>query len=197
MSGFDNVADRLADSGWALWPGFLDASETEALIALSHGRREAFQHAAIGRAGGRARNEAIRGDDVLWLDSDDPDVQTLLDRLGDLQATLNRGLYLGLATLECHFAVYPAGAFYKRHLDQHRGQDTRAVTVVIYLNHDWLPEQGGQLRLYTEAGPVDVQPQGGTLVAFLSDRFEHEVMPATRERLSVSGWFRRREAAVL
>ncbi|WP_211243349.1 2OG-Fe(II) oxygenase [Chitiniphilus eburneus] len=197
MSGFDYVVEGLADHGWALCHGFLDGAEIEALAALSRERRATFQHAGIGRAAGRALDTAIRGDDVLWLDEGDPDAQALLERLADLQATLNRSLYLGLATLECHFAAYPAGAFYKRHLDQHRGQDTRAVTVVLYLNRDWLPEHGGQLRLYTEAGPVDVQPQGGTLVVFLSDRFEHEVMPANRERLSVSGWFRRREAAVL
>jgi SM-20-related protein len=29
-------------------------------------------------------------------------------------------------------------------------------------------------------------------VCFLSERFEHEVLPATRERLSIAGWFRRR-----
>ena len=39
---------------------------------------------------------------------------------------------------------------------------------------------------------VDVLPQGGRLVAFLSDRFEHEVLPARRERMSFTGWFRRR-----
>jgi SM-20-related protein len=37
-----------------------------------------------------------------------------------------------------------------------------------------------------------VLPQGGRLVAFLSDRFEHEVLPARRERMSFTGWFRRR-----
>jgi SM-20-related protein len=31
-------------------------------------------------------------------------------------------------------------------------------------------------------------------MAFLSERIEHEVLPATRERLSITGWFRRRKA---
>ena len=30
------------------------------------------------------------------------------------------------------------------------------------------------------------------VVAFQSERFEHEVLPATRERLSFTGWYRRR-----
>ena len=32
----------------------------------------------------------------------------------------------------------------------------------------------------------------GTFVAFLSADFEHEVLPARRERLALAGWFRRR-----
>ena len=38
----------------------------------------------------------------------------------------------------------------------------------------------------------DVLPEGGTLVCFLSQRFWHEVLPARRERLSLTGWFRGR-----
>jgi len=29
-------------------------------------------------------------------------------------------------------------------------------------------------------------------VCFLSERFEHEVLPAKRERVALTGWFRRR-----
>ncbi|MFP5505881.1 MAG: 2OG-Fe(II) oxygenase, partial [Gammaproteobacteria bacterium] len=41
-----------------------------------------------------------------------------------------------------------------------------------------------------EGESIDVLPQGGTFVCFLSDRFHHEVLPATRERMSVTGWFK-------
>jgi SM-20-related protein len=61
------------------------------------------------------------------------------------------------------------------------------------LNDRWLHEDGGMLRLHvTSARSIDAIPRGGTLVAFLSDRFAHEVLPATRERISIAGWFRRR-----
>jgi SM-20-related protein len=46
--------------------------------------------------------------------------------------------------------------------------------------------------MYDDERVRDVLPVAGTLVCFLSDRFEHEVLPATRERLSLTGWFRRR-----
>jgi SM-20-related protein len=37
----------------------------------------------------------------------------------------------------------------------------------------------------------DILPLGGRLVLFLSDLIEHEVLPARRERYSITGWFRR------
>ena len=64
----------------------------------------------------------------------------------------------------------------------------------------WRPEDGGALRLElgeaTVEAPsgdvVEVVPEAGTLVAFLADRFWHEVRPATRERMSLTGWLRTR-----
>ncbi|HTU65230.1 MAG TPA: 2OG-Fe(II) oxygenase [Steroidobacteraceae bacterium] len=99
----------------------------------------------------------------------------------------------GLEDFQGHFAVYPPGAAYARHFDRLVGSDVRAISAALYLNDAWLPEHGGQLRMYLGGErSVDVSPVGGRLVAFLSDRFEHEVLPATRERLSFTGWFRRR-----
>ena len=39
---------------------------------------------------------------------------------------------------------------------------------------------------------LDVEPTGGTMVAFLSGRFHHEVLEAKRERMSLTGWFKTR-----
>ena len=92
-----------------------------------------------------------------------------------------------------HFAVYPNGAAYARHFDKLQGSDLRAISAALYLNDAWSAEDGGQLRMYLGGGrSEDVLPVGGRLVAFLSDRFEHEVLPARRERMSFTGWFRRR-----
>jgi SM-20-related protein len=67
------------------------------------------------------------------------------------------------------------------------------LSLVIYLNHDWQSGQGGELVLYHPQTGVEVQrvlPEFGTLVLFLSEEFPHEVLPATRQRSSVAGWFR-------
>lgn len=188
------IADALAGPGWITLPGFLSETEAAALLAHARERREGFSRAGIGREGLHQLNAAIRSDEVLWLDKEDAADQLALMRLEAVREMLNRDLYLGLVELECHLAVYPEGSFYARHIDQHRNQDTRVVTIVLYLNPDWQPEQGGQLRLYLDDGShQDIQPEAGKLVVFMADRFEHEVLPARRERWSLTGWFRRRK----
>lgn len=191
---FPAMIDALASDGWAEVRGFLSADEVAQLAAISARRRNDFHRAGIGRATGQTVSDDIRRDDVLWVDNLDPELVFVMQRFADYQQQLNRELYLGLNELELHFAAYPPGGFYQRHLDQHRQQDTRVITVVLYLNPpDWQESDGGQLRIYLDDGrQVDVQPAGGTLVTFLSNRFEHEVIPAQRERLSLTGWYRRR-----
>ncbi len=153
-----------------------------------------FRPARIGRGNAEQRRADLRGDFISWLDAPDDDVeQRLVDRFETLRATLNRALMTGLADFEGHFARYPAGAAYGRHIDRLTGSDVRAISTALYLNEDWRPDDGGALRIYLGGGrSEDVAPLGGRLVAFLSDRFEHEVLPAVRERLSFTGWFRRR-----
>lgn len=91
--------------------------------------------------------------------------------------------------------MYPPGAFYKAHLDRHRETMDRVVTVILYLNEDWTPGDGGELKLWTTPGlregqKVTLEPRLGTLVIFLVGDHWHEVLPARRERKSLTGWFR-------
>jgi SM-20-related protein len=136
----------------------------------------------------------VRGDFIAWLSEPELDAeQVLLGRLEALRVAMNRGLMAGLEDFQGHFALYPPGAAYARHNDRLAGTDVRAISVALYLNEDWTAKDGGVLRLYTGGDSFeDVLPVGGRLVAFLSDRFEHEVLPAQRDRLSFTGWYRRR-----
>jgi SM-20-related protein len=74
--------------------------------------------------------------------------------------------------------------------------ESRTLSCILYLNPNWRPEDGGALRIYTDPEDpgrfFEVEPRGGTLATFLSARFEHEVMPCTRERLSLTGWLKLR-----
>lgn len=192
------LLDDLAGPGWHVDPAFLDPAETAALRreCLAALEADAFHPAGIGRGVARVVEE-IRGDQVLWVEEDKagPALKAVLARLETLRQAVNRTLYLGLLDVELHFAAYPPGAGYQRHLDRFRNDDRRTLTVILYLNPpDWSPEDGGQLRFWLEDArpPMEIVPAGGTLVTFLSERFWHQVLPARRQRLSLTGWFRRR-----
>ncbi len=205
------LLEPLVESGWVLLPDFLDASQVEALRQLAQRHREQgdFYPAGIGANRERTRNPTIRGDQICWLEpepADEANVPVAYAEfcrfLAALRRQLNRSLYLGLGETEVHLALYPPGGRYQKHIDNFRGRSARIITFILYLNADWQSKQGGQLRLYTnddnehecsELCYTDISPQGGTLLVFLSERFYHEVLPASRERLSLTGWLRRRE----
>jgi SM-20-related protein len=154
----------------------------------------ALRPARVGRGSREQAAPEVRGDFISWLETPERDAeQRVLLRLDELRSSLNRALMTGLEDFQGHFALYPPGTGYARHFDRLVGTDVRAISVALYLNDGWTEEEGGQLRLYVGGGnSVDVLPEGGRLVAFLSDKFEHEVLPARRERMSFTGWFRRR-----
>ena len=135
-------------------------------------------------------NESVRGDYIQWIDkaSAPAPLQIYLDRLKALTQFLNESLFLSLKDYEVHMTVYPAGTFYKRHLDQFNRDDHRKLSVICYLNNDWNEAKGGQLRMFLPDKSVAFLPTAGRLVCFRSDRIEHEVLPATHPRLSITGW---------
>jgi len=189
---FDSIADGLAEKGYAIADDFLSPAEVSAILNLDTFKAgiSEFKKAGIGKAQGLQINEAIRGDYIQWLDkTTSPEaVRVYLDRLSELVQFLNQNLFLSLKDYEVHLTVYPPGSYYKRHLDQFKKNDHRRLSVICYLNPDWKPEEGGQLRMYLEETQLDTLPLAGRLVCFRSDQIEHEVLPATRERLSLTGW---------
>ena len=154
----------------------------------------ALRAARIGRGAQERLAPEVRGDFIAWLTEPALDAeQRLLARFEEMRVALNRTLMTGLEDYQGHFALYPPGTAYARHFDRLVGSDIRAISAALYLNEDWTEADGAHLRIYTGGGASqDVLPVGGRLVAFVSDRFEHEVLPGRRERLSFTGWFRRR-----
>lgn len=189
---FELIADGLAERGYAVTEGFLSPQETDQLLDLDEFRQAMlhFRKAGIGKQTEFQVNEQVRGDYIQWIDpkTAPAPVALYLERLHALRLYLNRALYLSLKDAEVHMTSYPAGAFYKRHLDQFKSDDHRKLSVICYLNKNWLPDNGGQLRMYLEKETKDILPLAGTMVCFRSDMIEHEVLPSTRERLSITGW---------
>jgi len=189
---FDAIADGLADHSYAVADQFLSQSEVKKILKSSRftGAVDKFKKAGIGQQQQHQINEGIRGDYIQWLDKStaEPEFAVYLQRVQGLMRFLNQALFLSLKDFEIHVTVYPVGAFYKRHLDQFKKDDHRKLSVICYLNQSWEEQHGGQLRIYLPDGPRDILPLEGRLVCFRSDLLEHEVLPATRERLSLTGW---------
>lgn len=151
-------------------------------------------------------NKQLRGDSIYWLNELDASTVQLMyfKKMEALRLALNQHLYLGLFTLESHLALYPIGTGYQKHIDQFKvnqikssDQAMRKVSCILYLNQDWLEEDGGHLRLYlnadNETAHLDISPIGGRLVMFLSDTFQHEVLPSSRVRMSLTAWYLTRQ----
>lgn len=189
------LVDDLAEHGWAQQNMFIPQPLTLELAAECRRRAaaDALRPAGIGHGSAQALREGVRGDRIEWLQADEPEpCNAYLQHMDALRVALNAELYLGLEDYESHFSLYPPGAFYHRHLDRFCDDDRRTVSAVLYLNHDWRAEYGGALRLYTSPQPLEIAPLAGRLVLFLSSEIAHEVLPTSRERLSLTGWFRRR-----
>jgi SM-20-related protein len=193
------IEDLCADlrvHGIAIRDQFIAPSEILLLAADARAReaRGDFAAARVGSSTNSQRREDIRGDFTCWLREPlFPAERRLLRELEELRLQLNREAYLGLFELELHYARYPPGAGYARHVDQPRGTTQRKVSFVLYLNAGWDVEAGGALRFFDQAeGFSDIEPIGGRLVCFLTRDREHAVLAARRERLSISGWFRAR-----
>jgi SM-20-related protein len=190
------VADDLDSYRWSMQHRFLSKGLTRALAleCKALACAGALQPAQVGQGGARAWRPDLRGDRIRWLEPGQSlACDCFLAEMEALRTALNRELCLGLADYEGHFSCYAPGASYAPHRDQFRHDDSRVVTAIVYLNDAWHSGHGGALRLHPERdSAVDVEPSGRRLVAFMSGSMLHEVLPATRERLSITGWFRRR-----
>ncbi len=199
-SQLDVITDALVDAGYAIIPDFMNPSQVSMMVR--HLERlqscDQLQQAGVGQGAERVSNTVLRGDSIHWVDQEDAQAghAPYLLRLKQLKSALNRSLSLGLFEFEGHYAIYPAGSFYRKHLDQFQHDNHRTLTCILYLNENWKTEDGGMLRLYLDdadsAHFIDIAPVAGTLVTFLSSRFWHEVLPARRVRMSLTGWYKTR-----
>ena len=195
----ENILNDLEQQGWSVQEDFFSKELIQQLkeTLTSFHQQGILRQAGIGGKNDFQIEQSIRSDEISWFDENNlnESQEKFLNITKQLQDAINQRFYLGLFELEVHFALYSPNAFYKRHLDQHKNQDTRVITLITYLNENWNKDDGGELQLYLKDGKtISVQPNAGTLVCFMSAEFEHEVLPAKRERASLTGWFRKRES---
>lgn len=186
----EQLLDSIAEKGWYVWDDFLTLEQVK---LLKNCASDDWQRARIGRNEDTQRASEIRRDKIQWLDSDmGKPVQDYLERMEFIRREVNQALFLGLFEYEAHFAQYEVGDFYKKHLDAFRGNESRKLTTVFYMNEDWRDANGGELKVYDLNDQLiqTIAPIAGRLVVFLSEQFPHEVLPAHAKRYSIAGWFR-------
>lgn len=201
---------ELSTKGYVIIENFLPGNLQESLRKDVQNLREKskFNIAKIGQDSTNALNTDIRVAETCFLGrsklSDVPDASRsqLYDVLDQLRQDLPQPLDQNLA--EFLYAYYPTGGFYRRHRDAIPGSAStlREYSLLLYLNKDWKEENQGQLRLHfdghgdflpegEEPNFQDVDPKGGTLVLFESDKLPHEVLDTQAERYAIVGWYNR------
>lgn len=194
VESYEEIIEGISEKGYAIIDSFLITELVtdlrNHLLQLQH--KKELSPAGIGQEKAYQTNTAVRRDQIFWLEEHtDISCESLfLGLIRDFMSYLNRTCFTGLHTAEFHYALYPIGAFYKKHVDQFRFDDKRKFSVITYLNEDWHDDDGGELVLYLPDKTLKVLPYGGRLVCFESGKIEHEVLPAKRDRLSLTGWLK-------
>jgi SM-20-related protein len=189
--------EEILNSGWTLLDLDLTAIRQLAKLAAERFANASFRMATVSEAKNPLLE--IRNDHILWLDAKnlqfaDAELQILND-LESLKTSLKNYFRIHLSELECHYAIYDPGHFYQRHSDITKYNNQRVFSFVIYLNEDWEEKDSGALVGYKPGQNVTEQlftvlPHAGKMILFKSD-IEHEVLKTNRQRLSLTGWFRK------
>ena len=198
---YERIIEDIVSKKYSIVEDFFTKDEVELLrqSLLQKHEDDAFKKAAIGNRVNEVIVKSIRGDVILWIDEIHSNFAESLffKKINDLVSYLNKTCFLGILHKEFHYALYPTGTFYKRHIDTFQNDDRRKLSFVCYLNEDgWLPENGGELVLYLNENGVEqekvIYPFPGRVVIFESQIIEHEVKPVNTERLSITGWLKTR-----
>lgn len=187
----DQHLSQLADQHYTTIDQFISLPELLTIADYLTIQKSTFKKAGVGTAHHYAVDKQVRGDYIRWIDpSDTPEcLSPIMERMKQLMDYFNETCFLGLKDIEAHLTYYPVGTRYARHLDQLQLNDSRKITFIIYLNHEWKAADGGELIVYTQEDPSSIAPIGGRLVMFRSNILEHEVIQTQKERCSITGWF--------
>lgn len=204
---YEKIIDDLSNQKYSISDFFFSVEETkqlrEAIIRTED--KHDFHQAAIGNSQNEQVIKSIRGDKIKWMDemNKTKTEEIFFSKINDFIDYLNKTCYMGIEESEFHYAIYPEGTFYQKHVDAFKNDDRRTLSIVLYLNDEqWKDEFGGQLTLFLpgedkEEKELDILPLAGRLAVFDSKTIPHEVKTVNRPRYSITGWLKTRSTSVI
>lgn len=195
---FNSIAQQLEHRSYAVIENFVAPIEAQYLLEEIQRliEEQALKDAAIGRGVQSDVVKSIRKDEIKWIDpaTTNKDISSFLAIIEQLGVYLSQYFRVTIKRYEGHWAHYPSGAFYKKHVDQFQETNNRIFSIITYLNPNWSYSDGGELVIYQDNKPtIKIKPKLGSLVCFRSDLLFHEVLPTNRSRYSITGWYRKDE----
>ncbi len=197
---YEQIISDLLNQKFAVVECFFELNVIDDLreFLLQKESENELKKAAIGNKTNQLIDKEIRGDYIKWIDEKQANKveNAFFEKISDFIYYLNKTCFMGILKKEFHYAIYPKGTFYERHLDTFKNDDRRILSMVLYLNDEtWtIDKNGGELVIYTsENTAVNIAPYPGRLVIFESQFLEHEVKPVKKgNRLSITGWLKTR-----
>lgn len=137
-------------------------------------------------------NKLMRSDIIYWLDRkhNNQFENDFFDLMDNFVSFLNSSCYTGITGYEFHYTLYEVGSFYKKHIDQFKNNNGRQYSMIMYLNEDWQPIDGGELCIHHHDFLQKISPNNGKTVFFKSNELAHEVLITNKARMSITGWLK-------
>ncbi|MCX2430855.1 2OG-Fe(II) oxygenase [Pedobacter sp. GR22-10] len=191
---FDCLIDRYIKSKVGTAEHFLSltlsANLKENLLGLYHDQE--FLNGGTGNEVIINQDKRIRSDVIYWLDRSHHNKyeNEFFDLMDKFVLYLNHTCYTGITDYEFHYALYEAGTFYQKHVDQFQNNGSRQYSMILYLNTGWEDGDGGELCIYHDDFVQSISPESGKTVFFRSADLPHEVLITHKPRMSITGWLK-------
>jgi SM-20-related protein len=192
---FNTLIETFIENKVGVTENFLNATLASKLRLnlLNLYSQNKLRSAGTGNGAVVVQDKSMRSDMIYWLDrkNNNEDENAFFDLMDAFVSYLNSTCYTGITGYEFHYTLYEKGSFYKKHIDQFLNNKSRQYSMILYLNEDWQPEDGGELSIYFNDKVQNISPLNGKSVFFKSSELAHEVLVANKPRMSITGWLKK------
>ena len=131
---YEQIISDIVEQGYSICDSFLEPVVVKHLrkhIKVLYAENE-LKKAAIGNRVNESIEKTIRGDYIQWINERDSNSaeEKFFEAINAFKSYLNATCFMGLLHQEFHYAVYPQGTFYRKHIDTFQNDDRRKLSVV-------------------------------------------------------------------